>query len=46
MADILIKFGLAGGMIITMFSVAGLLTWVERKQSAVMRQLEQLRRFL
>ncbi|MCB9771575.1 MAG: NADH-quinone oxidoreductase subunit H [Candidatus Omnitrophica bacterium] len=36
-ADIFIKFLLASGTILTMFSVAGLLTWVERKQSAVMQ---------
>ena len=37
MTDILIKLGLAGGVIMTMFGIAGLLTWVERKQSAVMQ---------
>jgi len=37
MSDILIKLALASGTIITMFSIAGLLTWVERKQSAVMQ---------
>ncbi len=37
MSDILIKFLLASGTIVTMFSIAGLLTWVERKQSAVMQ---------
>lgn len=37
MTDILIKLGLAGGMILGMFGVAGFLTWVERKQSAVMQ---------
>ena len=37
MNDILIKFLLAFGTIMAMFSVAGLLTWVERKQSALMQ---------
>jgi NADH-quinone oxidoreductase subunit H len=37
MTDILIKFGLASGMIGLAFSIAGFLTWVERKQSAVMQ---------
>ncbi len=37
MDDILIKFALAFGTILIMFKIAGLLTWVERKQSAVMQ---------
>src|SRR5882672_8047427 len=37
MEDILIKFLLASGTIFIMFNIAGLLTWVERKQSAVMQ---------
>lgn len=37
MTDILIKFALAAGTITVMFTIAGLLTWVERKQSAVMQ---------
>ena len=37
MNDILVKFTLASGTILTMFSIAGLLTWVERKQSALMQ---------
>ncbi len=37
MSDILIKFILASGTILIMFGIAGLLTWVERKQSAVMQ---------
>ena len=37
MEDILIKFALAFGTIFIMFNIAGLLTWVERKQSAVMQ---------
>ncbi len=37
MEDILIKLALAAGTILIMFSLAGLLTWVERKQSAVMQ---------
>ncbi len=37
MTDILIKLGLACGTIFIMFNIAGLLTWVERKQSAVMQ---------
>ncbi|MBF0490165.1 MAG: NADH-quinone oxidoreductase subunit H [Candidatus Omnitrophica bacterium] len=37
MNDILIKFIIASGTIGTMFGVAGFLTWVERKQSAVMQ---------
>ena len=37
MIDILIKFGLASGTLFIMFNIAGLLTWVERKQSAVMQ---------
>src|SRR3989338_1964944 len=35
--DIFIKFALASGTILVMFGIAGLLTWVERKQSAVMQ---------
>ncbi len=37
MEDILIKAVLAFATIVIMFSIAGLLTWVERKQSAVMQ---------
>lgn len=37
MNDLLIKALLSCGTIMTMFSIAGLLTWVERKQSAVMQ---------
>src|ERR1041385_4536295 len=37
MTDILIKFALAAGTILIVFNIAGLLTWVERKQSAVMQ---------
>ncbi len=37
MNDILIKFILSGGTVLLMFGIAGLLTWVERKQSAVMQ---------
>ena len=37
MSDIFIKFILASGTIFIMFNIAGLLTWVERKQSAVMQ---------
>ena len=37
MSDILIKFLLASGTIFIMFNIAGLLTWVERKQSALMQ---------
>ncbi len=37
MTEILIKLGLAGGSIFMAFNIAGLLTWVERKQSAVMQ---------
>ncbi len=37
MNDILIKLILACGTIFAMFNIAGLLTWVERKQSAVMQ---------
>ncbi len=37
MTDILIKFLLAGGAILSAFGIAGLLTWVERKQSALMQ---------
>src|SRR5882757_6483598 len=37
MEDILIKLALAIGSIFIMFNIAGLLTWVERKQSAVMQ---------
>lgn len=37
MNEILIKFALASGSLFIMFNIAGLLTWVERKQSAVMQ---------
>jgi NADH-quinone oxidoreductase subunit H len=37
MSDLAIKVLLSCGTIMTMFSIAGLLTWVERKQSAVMQ---------
>ncbi len=37
MSDILIKFLLASGTLFIMFNIAGLLTWVERKQSALMQ---------
>ncbi len=37
MSDILIKLLLAGGTIFIAFNIAGLLTWVERKQSAIMQ---------
>jgi len=37
MNDIVVKLLLAGGVIYSMFGIAGLLTWVERKQSAVMQ---------
>jgi NADH-quinone oxidoreductase subunit H len=37
MTDVLIKALLAGGSIFMAFNIAGLLTWVERKQSAVMQ---------
>ena len=37
MTDILIKLLLASGTIFIVFNIAGLLTWVERKQSAVMQ---------
>ena len=37
MFDILIKFALSAGTLFIMFNIAGLLTWVERKQSAVMQ---------
>ncbi len=35
--DILIKFVLSAVMLISVLNIAGLLTWVERKQSAVMQ---------
>jgi NADH-quinone oxidoreductase subunit H len=35
--DIVIKFLLSSGTLFIMFNIAGLLTWVERKQSAVMQ---------
>src|SRR5271165_4641129 len=35
--DLLIKFILSAGTLFIMFNIAGLLTWVERKQSAVMQ---------
>ncbi len=37
MNDVIIKFLLSFGTIFIMFNIAGLLTWVERKQSAVMQ---------
>ncbi len=37
MPDIAIKLILSSATILTMFSIAGLLTWVERKQSALMQ---------
>ena len=37
MNDLLIKFILSAGTLFIMFNIAGLLTWVERKQSAVMQ---------
>jgi NADH-quinone oxidoreductase subunit H len=37
MNDVLIKAILGSGTIMIMFGIAGLLTWVERKQSAVMQ---------
>jgi NADH-quinone oxidoreductase subunit H len=37
MSDIAIKLLLSCGTIFVMFNIAGLLTWVERKQSAVMQ---------
>lgn len=37
MQELLIKFGLSAGTLFIMFNIAGLLTWVERKQSAVMQ---------
>src|SRR5208283_3618096 len=37
MNDLLIKFILSAGTLLIMFSIAGLLTWVERKQSALMQ---------
>src|ERR1017187_1412222 len=37
MFDILVKFILSVGTLFIMFNIAGLLTWVERKQSAVMQ---------
>ena len=37
MNDILIKLILSAGTLLIMFSIAGFLTWVERKQSAVMQ---------
>ena len=37
MNDLLIKFALSAGTLFIMFNIAGLLTWVERKQSAVMQ---------
>ena len=37
MSDIAIRLILSSGTILTMFGIAGLLTWVERKQSAVMQ---------
>src|SRR6202163_4404358 len=37
MNDILIRFILSAGSLFIMFNIAGLLPWVERKQSAVMQ---------
>ena len=37
MNDLFIKFILSAGTLAAMFGIAGLLTWVERKQSAVMQ---------
>src|ERR1035441_8868272 len=37
MNDILIKFILSAGTLFILFSIAGLLTWVERKQRALMQ---------
>ncbi|MBF0511205.1 MAG: NADH-quinone oxidoreductase subunit H [Candidatus Omnitrophica bacterium] len=37
MSDILIKLFLSSGVLFVMFNIAGLLTWVERKQSALMQ---------
>ena len=37
MNDVVIKFILSSGMILIAFGIAGFLTWVERKQSAVMQ---------
>jgi NADH-quinone oxidoreductase subunit H len=37
MSDIFVKLILSCGMIFIVFNIAGLLTWVERKQSAVMQ---------
>ena len=37
MNDVFIKFILSAGTLFIMFNIAGLLTWVERKQSAVMQ---------
>jgi len=37
MNDLIIKFILSAGTLFIMFNIAGLLTWVERKQSAVMQ---------
>ncbi len=37
MSDLVIKLILSGGTIFIAFSIAGLLTWVERKQSAVIQ---------
>ena len=37
MNDLIIKFTLSAGTLFIMFNIAGLLTWVERKQSAVMQ---------
>src|SRR5476649_2619312 len=37
MNDLLLKFILSAGTLFIMFNIAGLLTWVERKQSAVMQ---------
>ncbi|MBF0571879.1 MAG: NADH-quinone oxidoreductase subunit H [Candidatus Omnitrophica bacterium] len=37
MNDVLIKFILSAGTLLIVFGIAGLLTWVERKQSALMQ---------
>ena len=37
MNDLIIKFILSAGTLFIMFNIAGLLTWVERKQSALMQ---------
>lgn len=37
MSDLLVKLILSSGTLFIMFNIAGLMTWVERKQSAVMQ---------